>query len=340
MENPLISIIVPIYNIEKYFKQCVSSLLLQSLENIEIILINDGSLDNCPAMCDAYAAQDKRIKVIHQQNGGYGKACNAGMKEAAGKYFAILEPDDFIASDMYKKLYELAVEHDADIVKSSFYENFDTPHYKKVKKVYWYDNTFSNFVMPDKVFTIYDHPEFLYYHPSVWSCIYRREFIVKHNIRFIEASGASWTDNPFQVQTMCLAQKIFYTDEAFYYWRRINVDESKDLKDYTVPFKRSDEIHEWLANYKIKNENLFACLYKREYIYIHVVLGMLTSRTLADGLTLIKMMLNRMDANIIRDNKYITERERLKITILKIFPQVLFLYLKLKKRKELFTFGK
>ena len=65
---------------------------------------------------------------------------------------------------------------------------------------------------------------FLYFHPSIWSCIYKREFLEKHNIRFVEAKGAGWTDNPFQVQTMCLAEKIFYTPQAYYYWRKQNDD--------------------------------------------------------------------------------------------------------------------
>ena len=225
MGQPLISIIVPVYNVEKYLKQCVESILLQTMENIEIILIDDGSPDNCPAVCDEYAEKDKRVKVIHRQNGGYGKACNTGIGSAEGEYLGFVEPDDYIETDMYEKLYNLAVGHDADIVKSSFFENYDTPSYKKIKKVFWYDKTVPDFSMPEKVFSIYEHPEFMYFHPSVWSCIYRRGFIEKNKIRFVEAKGAGWTDNPFQVQTMCLARRIFFTNEAFYYWRRVNVNE-------------------------------------------------------------------------------------------------------------------
>jgi glycosyltransferase involved in cell wall biosynthesis len=295
----------------------------QTLQDIEIICVNDGSPDNCGEILKEYAAKDNRITIIDKPNGGYGSACNAGLNKATGEYIAIVESDDFIAPSMYEKLYNLALKNDADIVKSLFFENIDNLHRKQIKPVKWYDRRARNdekFTMPAQVFMIYDHPEFLYFHPSVWSCIYRREFIENNNIRFVEAKGAGWTDNPFQVQTMCLAKRIFYTDEAFYYWRRLNITNSDDLKDYTVPFKRSDEIHQWLAQNGITDENLLACLYKREFAYIHITFGMLPLKNLPDGLKLVRAMLERMDINIIRHNKYITRKERYNFKILNTFP--------------------
>jgi glycosyltransferase involved in cell wall biosynthesis len=320
-DKPKVSVIIPIYNVEKYLRECLDSVVNQTLQDIEIICVNDGSTDNCGEILKEYAAKDNRILVVKKFNGGYGSACNAGLSKASGEYIAILEPDDYIAPEMYEKLYNLAVENDADIVKSPFYEKFDTYRYKKVKKINWRDN----FAKHAQTFTIYEHPEFLSFHPSVWSCIYRREFINKHNIRFVEAKGAGWTDNPFQVQTMCLAKRIFYTDEAFYYWRRLNITASDDLKDYTVPFKRSDEIHEWLAQNGITDENLLACLYKRELSYILIMFGMLPLKNLPDALELVSAMLNRMDTGIIKNNKFITLKDKNRFTSLKIFPLVYFL---------------
>jgi hypothetical protein len=138
----------------------------------------------------------------------------------------------------------------------------------------------------------------LYYHPSIWSCIYKRDFLNKHNIGFIEAPGAGWTDNPFQVQTMCLAERINYTPNAYYYWRRVNANESDDLKDYTLPFKRSDEIHKWLEENNIKDENILVNLYRRELAYIHLVLSKKGILNNPDCLNRISKMLARMDEKI------------------------------------------
>lgn len=100
--QPDISVVVPIYGVEKYLKQCVDSILNQTFKNMEVILVDDGSRDRCPQMVDEYAAQDARVVAIHQPNGGYGKAVNAGIARARGKYIGIIESDDWIAPDMYE----------------------------------------------------------------------------------------------------------------------------------------------------------------------------------------------------------------------------------------------
>lgn len=332
---PKISVIIPIYNVEKYLRECLDSVVNQTLSDIEIICINDDSPDNSLQIVKEYAAKDNRIQVITKPNGGYGSACNMGLAQASGDYIAILESDDFIAPEMYEKLYNLAVEYDADIVKSPFYENIDTVCRKEIKPVKWYENN-KLFNMPNKVFTIYEHPEFLYFHPSIWSCVYKREFLKNHNLRFIEAKSAGWTDNPFQVQTMCLAKKIFYTDERFYYWRRTGLMESDELKDYTIPFKRSDEIHEWLDENKITDKNLLACLYKREFAYIHIMFGMLSLNKLTDGLKLISKMLKRMNIIIIKNNKLITKKERNDYMLFKSNPFSLYFLISFKNFRKRF----
>lgn len=260
---------MPTYNVEKYFRQCIESVINQTLTDIEIIPVDDGSPDNCGKIMDEYAANDSRIKPIHKKNGGYGKAVNAGMAVATGEYIGIVETDDYIDSKMYEDLYKIAKNYDSDIVKSCFYDNLQSPQKTKIKKVNWCD-----YIPEDKSFTIKEYPYFLYYHPSIWSCIYKKEFLNKNNIKFVEAPGAGWTDNPFQVQTMCLAEKINYTSNAYYYWRRVNFNESDDLKDYTIPFKRTDEIHNWLKENNIEDENILIQLFRRELTYIAIVLGM------------------------------------------------------------------
>ncbi len=263
-----VSVIVPVYDVEKYLRQCLDSILAQTLSDIEIILINDGSCDGCPQICDEYAKKDKRIRLVHKKNGGYGQSCNVGLNMAQGEYVAICEPDDFLAPQMYADLYKIAKDYNSDIVKSCFNNFFDVDGQTEISKTIW-----DTANIPQNTFTIFECPLFFYYHPSIWSCIYKREFLEKHHIRFVEASGAGWTDNPFQVQTMCLAKRINYTDEAYYFWRRTTRNEAEDLKDFRLPFRRSDEIHQWLADNNINDFGVLSCLALREMCYVNIALG-------------------------------------------------------------------
>lgn len=115
MEYPLISVIVPVYKVEPYLDKCVSSIVNQTYKNLEIILVDDGSPDNCPVMCDAWAEKDNRIRVIHKTNGGLSDARNAGMSAATGELIAFVDSDDWIAPDMYEKLYHCLTEDNSDI---------------------------------------------------------------------------------------------------------------------------------------------------------------------------------------------------------------------------------
>ncbi len=121
----LISVIVPIYNVEKYLDRCVKSIVDQTYTNLEIILVDDGSPDNCPAMCDAWAARDSRIKVIHKQNGGLSDARNAGLKIATGEFISFIDSDDWIDLDFYQILYSTSIETNSEIVACELLEVYD-----------------------------------------------------------------------------------------------------------------------------------------------------------------------------------------------------------------------
>ena len=118
--NPKISVIVPVYKVEKYLDKCVESIVNQTYKNLEIILVDDGSPDNCPAMCDAWAEKDSRIRVIHKANGGVSSARNVGLDVATGEYIGFVDSDDWIESNMYETLLNNAVRHCAQISKCTF----------------------------------------------------------------------------------------------------------------------------------------------------------------------------------------------------------------------------
>lgn len=115
MEQQKISVIVPVYKVEAFLDRCIQSVTSQSYKNLEIILVDDGSPDNCPAMCDAWAEQDSRVKVIHKKNGGLSDARNAGMAIATGELMGFVDSDDWIAPDMYQHLYDLMATDNSDI---------------------------------------------------------------------------------------------------------------------------------------------------------------------------------------------------------------------------------
>lgn len=115
MQTPLISVIVPVYKAETYLDRCVSSIRRQTYENLEIILVDDGSPDRCGEMCDAYAKEDSRIRVFHKENGGQSSARNLGLDNMKGEYVGFVDSDDWIEPDMYQRLYELIQEHNAQI---------------------------------------------------------------------------------------------------------------------------------------------------------------------------------------------------------------------------------
>ena len=122
--DELISVIVPIYNVEKYLDRCVQSIVSQTYRNLEIILVDDGAQDNSPAMCDAWAAKDSRIRVIHKENGGAGSARNAGLEVMRGSWFTFVDSDDYVAPQMYQRL-AAHITDDVDIIECDMAETYD-----------------------------------------------------------------------------------------------------------------------------------------------------------------------------------------------------------------------
>lgn len=120
MTTPTISIIVPVYDVEAYLPKCIDSILAQTFRDFELILVDDGSPDNCPALCDAAAERDERIRVIHQKNGGLSAARNAGLDIARGEWIGFVDSDDYIAPEMYEKLYEAVQEYGANLAVCGF----------------------------------------------------------------------------------------------------------------------------------------------------------------------------------------------------------------------------
>ena len=299
--QPKVSVVVPIYGVEKYLNQCVDSILAQTLKDIEIILVDDGSKDKCPQIVDEYAKKDKRIKVIHKENSGYGASMNVGLRAATGEYIGIVEPDDWIEPEMYEKLYGIAQQFQSDVVKSGFM------HYKDLAKKTVFQDKWSDEIPTGRSFTVYENADLLTIHPSIWSAIYQADFLRKNQITFVEAPGSAWTDNPFFMQTMCLAKKINYTPKDYYYWRETTKTDSEALKNYLWPFDRCQEIDAWLKQQKITTRKIWEMFCLREFMYVKLVLRMKNIANTKDCIQRISEMFAKMDERIIMESKQIPQ---------------------------------
>lgn len=238
MENPFVSIIIPAYKMEKYLVQCVDSVLAQTLKNIEVIIVDEGDMDECRRIIDEYefgSKKDDRIKTIHDKSGGYGKSVNKGIDLARGEYIGIVEADDFVDNNMFEELYNIAKSNDADVVKSDFYyyttKNNTSRKSGKVAKF----NT-------NKIINIASTPSILKIQPSIWSAIYKRSFLNESNLRFLETAGGSYQDTSFAFKVLSSAKKIVLTNKAYLHYRIDN--ESSSVYSKGKVFAICDEYHE------------------------------------------------------------------------------------------------
>ncbi|MGP1412122.1 MAG: glycosyltransferase family 2 protein, partial [Peptoanaerobacter stomatis] len=176
--NNKISIIIPVYNVEKYIERCLDSIITQSYTNLEIILVDDGSTDRSGEICDRYALVDNRIKVLHIKNSGRGEARNVGLAQAKGQYIGFVDSDDWVERDLYRCLMESIEETGADISICAYYECLDE---NKTAKML-YEN---NFVCNGKealYFTMSNVKRKYWFNIAIWNKLYRRDVI--KNIRF------------------------------------------------------------------------------------------------------------------------------------------------------------
>lgn len=221
---PKVSVIVPVYNVEAYLRAAMDSLIRQTLRDIEIVCINDGSTDGSLEILKEYTEKDDRIVLVDKENGGYGLAMNIGLDRATGEYVGILEPDDFVGLTMYEDLYEAAKENDLDIVKADFWK-FVTDEQKETE-TYTYAHLARNPEDYNTVFKPLNRKASFFYIMNTWSGIYRLSFLRDKKIRHQETPGAAFQDNGFWFQTFIYAERVMILDKPLYRVRRDNPNSS------------------------------------------------------------------------------------------------------------------
>lgn len=223
-----VTVILPIYNVSQYLHECLDSVVRQTLKDLEIICVNDGSTDNSLEIIQEYADKDERIVVITGPNGGYGKAMNKGLDRATGEYVGIVEPDDYVSLTMFEDLYQIAKEHDLDIVKADFYRFGRNEDGDMDMKYFLLDSTktrYDELLHPDQ------DPSLIKFIMNTWSGIYRRAMLEEYHIRHHETPGASFQDNGFFFQTTIRAKRGMIINKPYYRNRRDNPNSSVNNKE-------------------------------------------------------------------------------------------------------------
>lgn len=222
MSTPKVSILVPVYNVERFLPQCLDALCGQTLRDIEIVCINDGATDGSPAILHEYAARDARVRVIDKQNTGYGASLNLGISQARGEYIGIIEPDDFPDKRMLKKLFKVAERTHADVVKCNYFNYFEGS-----------DHLVENFAgLPyRRAFDPVDYPQVVCSIPSIWTGLYRKTFLEREGISLRETPGAAFQDAGFSLKVWFAARTCALVKKPLLHYRMDNPGSSSKTTD-------------------------------------------------------------------------------------------------------------
>lgn len=241
-KHPLVSVLVPIYNVERYLERCLSSLAAQTFNDFEVICVNDGSTDASPNIVRGFADRDKRFVLVNKENSGYGASMNVGLDRARGRYVAILESDDFFDPQALELLVYAAEAANAEVAKGNFWLYWSQPAEKRVP------------------FSVVDGPmvgrtfcprgdadiAVFFRKSSIWSAIYRRDFLEKNGIRFLETPGASYQDVGFNFKVWAAANRATFIADCVLCYRQDN--EASSVKSSSKAYCVCDE-YQAMAEY-------------------------------------------------------------------------------------------
>ena len=272
MKQPKVSIIVPVYNVEKYLERCMQSLLGQTLKELEIILVDDGSPDNSPALCDSYKSVSDNlhwpiVKVVHKVNEGLGFARNSGLEIATGEYIAFLDSDDFVDVNMYERLYSKAKENDIDVVycNCNIYkdEKHIYPRRDVEKEVIFKGREAVDEFLLDMIAPLPEYHHDVRYMMSVWHAIYRHSIFMEHEIRFVSEREFVSEDIIFNIDFLPNVGSVCYLPDCLHYYvvNPNSLSHTYDDAKYQRMVSLSWTIRERLA--KIHSEEKYRLHYLR-----------------------------------------------------------------------------
>ncbi|WP_434752906.1 glycosyltransferase [Paenibacillus amylolyticus] len=245
-----ISIIIPIHNSEEYLRECLESLSMQDLYDVEFICIDDNSTDSSREILQEYADRDQRFRLINDPDGSYGHKINRGIAEAKGKYIGIVESDDKVSLNMFSTLYSYAEEYQVDFIKSNYY-TFITISEGTLQTI---TNVVNNSTLYGEALDISSNHQLITIKSGtgIWSGIYNREFLLDNHISLNETPGASYQDTGFNFFVALHARRAYFLNTPLYWYRTDNV--SSSVKDERKAMMIREEFR--LIVEKLENNNL------------------------------------------------------------------------------------
>ena len=316
-QNELISVIVPVYNMEQYLERCMNSIWKQTYTNLEIILVDDGSTDCSPQMCDKYAEQDQRIKVVHKQNGGLSDARNAGLAIASGAYIGYVDSDDWIEPDMYEKMYRACVENQAQVAVCRYaqvYKDHVVQGGTGKVTVFEKENLLRAYIGDSDDYIIYN---------SVWSKLYAREIV--DGVQF--PKGKNSEDIMYTTKAFCKADKGVYIDQCLYNYvldrdgSIMNVKRGERMFQDELPFWR--EHISYIKEHVSKELGDYAAYYYyRRLLFYYMDWMKETKQSRGDYAKRIAEELknNQQEIQRVYSNDYVTVGDRARMKLVLISP--------------------
>lgn len=220
-----VSVVVPVYNVERYLRQCLDSLVSQTYQDFEVICVDDGSTDGSLAILREYEKRDTRFKVITKPNAGYGHSLNVGFAAATGDYVGVLESDDFCDSSMLQRMMGCAEENDVDIVRADVRYYWSNPC-ERIEEKHFSNSEICGFVLDPR-----EHVECFYLPSALWATLTRRSVITDNGLRLQETPGAAYQDTAFSFMLWACAKTAYLMEESFVYYRQDNESSSINQKD-------------------------------------------------------------------------------------------------------------
>ena len=215
------SVVLPIYNVEKYLNRCLDSVMNQTYKKLEIILVDDGSPDNCPQMCDNWARVDDRIKVVHKKNAGLGEARNSGLDVATGDYIAFFDSDDYIDTRLFEELYTVIISDNPDLIEFGHHDvdrqgNITRTFIPKTPLEKYEGKEVLSQFLPELICTDPKTGTASGLLMSAWSCLYRRQLLVECDFHFVSEREYISEDVYFYIELFACLQKVSIMDDIFY----------------------------------------------------------------------------------------------------------------------------
>lgn len=337
MLKPLVSVIIPVYNVENYLRRCLDSVINQSIRNIEIILIDDGSLDSSSRICDEYQTFDERIKVIHKQNEGLGMARNTGIDIASGKYVAFVDSDDYLEGNMYELLYNKAKLTNSNVVFcNSVWEgvNGDRINIVDFEEERTFSDNINNlaraFVIPDDEL---GHTICL----TAWHGIYELSYIRNNNVRFISERFIPSEDKYFHLNLFKYVTKVSFIPQILYHYC-----ENSTSIVHTFNYKK----YEWWKNERSWLLTCFQDKTWKEYtekFFIdntaHYLIGLVSDKSISRkdkirriGDVIKDKIWDEVDNNVSASNSIVNKSLFYNLIIFGVNPNIIYYILKWKRK--------